>query len=120
MATREEFLRQVWNDVINGPMKGTWIRNRIAASKKEPNGAFADAGSALERITAKGVVDRDLSLIVRAEIYEAVFSLLYMLDDPGVDGGNLGVGESGIVEKFSDFGIGVPGWHFALHDCFAD
>jgi hypothetical protein len=67
MATREEFLRQVWNDVINSPMKSTWIRNRIAASEKELNGPFADAGGALERITAKGVADRDLSLIIRAK-----------------------------------------------------
>jgi hypothetical protein len=89
VPNREGFLRMVWNDVINGPMKGIWIRNRIAASKKEPNGAFADAGGALERITAKGIADRDLSLVVRAEIYKAVFSLLYMLDDPGVDDGNV-------------------------------
>ena len=109
MPTREEFLRQVWNDVINGPMRGAWIPNRIAAWKKEPDGAFADAGAALERITAKGVADRDLSLVLRAQIYEAVFSLLYMLNDPGVDGGNVFMLQDSLLSADPSTKEGRPG-----------
>jgi hypothetical protein len=89
MATREEFLRQVWDDVINGPMTGAWIDNTIAAAKKDSTAPFADAGAALERLVAAGADRRDLSLASRFAIYEAVFSLLYMLDDPGVDDGDV-------------------------------
>jgi hypothetical protein len=46
---------------------------------------FAEVGSALKRLLAKGVDRRDLCVIARFANYEAVFSLLYMLDDPGVD-----------------------------------
>ena len=89
MPTREEFLRRVWNEVINAPMKGSWIENTIAASKKNPNAPFADTGAALERILAKGIDRRDLSLSVRQAIYDAVFTLFYMLGDPGVDDDNV-------------------------------
>jgi hypothetical protein len=109
MPTREQFLRLVWDDVINGPMRGSWIQNRITASKKEPGGAFADAGAALERVMAKGVADRDLSLIVRAGIYEAVFSLLYMLDDPGVDGGNVFMLQESLLSADPSTKEGRPG-----------
>jgi hypothetical protein len=89
MPTREEFLRQVWDDVINGPMTGAWIDTTIAAAKKDSKAPFADAGAALERIVAAGADRRDISLAARWAIYEAVFALLYMLDDPGVDDGNV-------------------------------
>jgi hypothetical protein len=89
MATRDDFLRLVWDEIINGPMTGPWIDNSIAMSRLDPQASFADAGDALARLVANGADRRDLSLAVRFAIYEAVFSLLYMLDDPGVDGGDV-------------------------------
>jgi hypothetical protein len=89
MSTREEFLRVVWDEVINSPMSGAWIDNTIAASKRDARAPFADIGPALERLLAAGANRRDLCLAARWAVYEAVFSLLYMLDDPGVDGGNV-------------------------------
>jgi hypothetical protein len=89
MPSREEFLRIVWDEVINPPMTGVWIDNAIAASKKDGNAPFADVGAALERILANGIDRRDLSLVARSAIYNAVFSLFYMLDDPGVDDGDV-------------------------------
>jgi hypothetical protein len=86
MATREEFLRLLWDDTINGSISDAWIDNTIAASKKDPNAPFADAGPALERLLAKGPDRRDLYLAGRSAVYEAVFSLLYALGDPGIDG----------------------------------
>jgi len=89
MPTREEFLRLVWDEVINPAMTGVWIDNTIAAAKKDPNAPFADVGAALERLLGKGADRRDICLAARWAIYEAVFSLLYMLDDPGVDDGDV-------------------------------
>lgn len=89
MGTRNELLRAIWDDVINGPMSGTWIDNTIAEAQSHPNGSFADAGEALQRVIAFGVNRRDLNLAVRLAVYEAVFSVLYMLDDPGVEDGNV-------------------------------
>lgn len=89
MPTHEEFLRLVWDEVINAPMTGAWIDNTIDASKKDAEAPFADAGAALQRLLAKGADRRDLSLAARFAIYEAVFSLLYMLDDPGVEDGDV-------------------------------
>jgi hypothetical protein len=40
--------------------------------------------------------------------------------DPGVDGGDVGVAEAGIVEELAYLGIGVPGRHLALYDRFAN
>jgi hypothetical protein len=86
MATREEFLAQIWDNVINSSMAGHWIDNVIAAAEKDPDSPFADLGPALQRLLAAGADRRDLSLISRFAAYEAVFEILYMLDDPGVDG----------------------------------
>jgi hypothetical protein len=86
MPTREEFLRLVWQDVINAPLTGSWIDNTIESSKRNPKGPFADAGLALEKLLAAGANRRDVNLVTRATIYETVFTLLYMLGDPGVDG----------------------------------
>lgn len=85
MPSREEFLTQVWNDVINAPMSGKWIDASIAAAERQPNAPFADVGPAMTRLLDSGANRRDLSLLVRAARYEAVFQTLYMLDDPGVD-----------------------------------
>lgn len=85
MATREDFLKQAWAEIINSPMQEYWIDNVIRESEKHPDAPFADLGPALKRLIAQGVSRRDLSLISRFASYEAVFQTLYMLGDPGVD-----------------------------------
>ncbi len=85
MATREKFLALTWKDVINAPMSGAWIDNIVASSQSQPDAPFADLGPALKRLLKCGADRRDLSLIARHAAYEAVFQILYMLDDPGVD-----------------------------------
>jgi hypothetical protein len=85
MASRARFLNQLWIAVIDAPMTGTWIDNVIAASERKPDEPFADVGPALKRLLAKGVDRRDLCAIARFSKYEAAFTLLYMLGDPGVD-----------------------------------
>ncbi len=84
MATREEFLDLVWED-INRPMQEHWIENVIRTLDRDPKGPFTEVGSALKRLLALGASRRDLSLIYRLACYEEAFALLYQLDDPGID-----------------------------------
>ena len=85
MASRENFLDLAWKQVINAPMTGLWIDNVVKSSESNPDAPFADLGPALTRLLKSGANRRDLSLIARHSAYEAVFQILYMLDDPGVD-----------------------------------
>ena len=85
MATRAEFLKQVWTEVIGAHMAGRWIDNAIAAADRDPSAPFADLGPALKRLLASGANRRDLCLVARHASYETAFTMLYMLGDPGVD-----------------------------------
>jgi hypothetical protein len=89
MATREDFLRQIWREVINSPMREDWIDSAISESENWPDAPFADQGRALQRLLALGASRTDLSLVSRSAAYEAAFAILYMLGDPGVDDGNI-------------------------------
>jgi hypothetical protein len=85
MASREEFLKSLWRELINPWMSQNWIDNNIAAADRNPNAPFADVGVALKRLLEAGASRRDLSLVARGSAYEAVFGVLYALSDPGVD-----------------------------------
>jgi hypothetical protein len=89
MATREQFLKQMWSEVINPNMQEHWIDNLIRESDKAPNAPFADLGPVLNGLLAAGSERRDLSLIARFAAYEAVFGVLYALSDPGVDNNDI-------------------------------
>jgi hypothetical protein len=88
MPTREVFVRTLWERVINAPRTGAWI-DGLMLNATRPGAAFADAGEALSRLLTAGADRHDLNSVARAAIYEAVFDVLYMLDDPGVDDGNV-------------------------------
>jgi hypothetical protein len=85
MATRDEFLQMLWHDSINSPPNDAWIDRVIQSSEKDRNEPFADAGQALKRLRALGASYEDIGHIMRSASYEAVFGVLYALDDPGVD-----------------------------------
>lgn len=89
MASREQFLRQLWDDVINPSMQERWIDNAVRASGRSPDSPFADVGTVLTRLLAAGAARRDLSVIARFAAYEAVFGTLYALSDPGVEGNDM-------------------------------
>jgi len=94
MATREEFLGLIWEDV-NLLMQEHWIDNVIRESEKHPNAPFADLGPALKRLLACGASKRDLSLVARHAAYEEAFNVLSLLSDPGIeDNGIEGLYES--------------------------
>lgn len=85
VMNREEFLKAIWRDVIEAPMSEAWVDNLISSFKKKPSAPFAELGPVLESMLAKGVSQRELSLVNRFGAYEACFQLLYMFEDPGVD-----------------------------------
>lgn len=89
MPTREEFLRAVWERAIDPWARGSWVDALVAEAQARPDGSFADAGQAVARLLAAGAGRDDLAAVARSVAYEVAFSLLYMLDDPGVDGGDV-------------------------------
>lgn len=85
MASRKEFLNQLWKENINACMQEQWIDNIVSEAERSPNSPFADVGPVLKRLLGLGVTRRELSLIARHSAYEAVFGTLYALSDPGID-----------------------------------
>lgn len=81
--SRTEFLKVLWNDVINEPMTEAWIDYQVNRSAKWPNDPFADTGPLLQKLMKLGVSRRELSLLHRQASYAAVFLTLYKLGDPG-------------------------------------
>ncbi|HVS70908.1 MAG TPA: hypothetical protein VHQ47_06610 [Phycisphaerae bacterium] len=86
MATREEFLRELWSDVINKPLSNDWIDFAMRTAKARADAPFADVGMAVDRLLKLGASREDLSAIARWAGYEAAFSTLFALEDPGVEG----------------------------------
>jgi hypothetical protein len=109
MATRKEFLNQMWNEVINPTMQEHWIDNLIRESEKNQDSPFADVGPALKRLLAAGANRRDLSLIARQAAYEAVFGTLYTLSDPGVDGNDIEMMHESLLSADPSGKEGRPG-----------
>ena len=89
MPTREEFVRAVWERAIDSWAGGSWVDALSADAQSSPGGSFTDAGQALVRLLKAGADRNDLGAVARAVAYEVAFSVLSMLDDPGVDGGEV-------------------------------
>jgi hypothetical protein len=85
MATREELIEYLWQEIINPLEDPARLENITANCKRRPNAAFAAVGPAIERALAAGVSAADICLIYRSATYEAVFGTLYAIGDPGVD-----------------------------------
>ena len=85
MASRDEFLKLIWDDIINPNMSENWIERTIKDAEKDHNEPFADSGVALENLLSLGASKKDICLLSRNAAYEAIFSLLYMLGDPGIE-----------------------------------
>ena len=85
MASREEILKQLWQENINSCMQELWVDTVIRDAERKPDSPFADLGPVLKRLLALGATRRELSLVARHSAYEAVFGTLYTMSDPGVD-----------------------------------
>jgi hypothetical protein len=95
MASRDEFLRHLWQTQLIAYLDESWIDEKLRMSNRFPNAPFADLGPLLTRLLTLGASRRELSLFARAIAYENVFSTLYAFDGhPGVEGNDLALYES--------------------------
>lgn len=85
MATREQLLAHLWQDVIDAVMRDDALDNIVKHCRRDPDGPFGDTGAAIERLLAAGASRADLRVLMRSTAYEAVFGTLYAFDDPGLD-----------------------------------
>ncbi len=83
MATREELVEHLWQEIINPLARPSTLDNIVANCKRNPGSTFSAIGPAIERALAAGVSPEDLCLIYRSATYEAVFGTLYAIGDPG-------------------------------------
>jgi hypothetical protein len=109
MASREEFLKQLWRRNINSCMQEHWIDNAIRDSEQRPDSPFADLGPALKRLIAVGATRRDLSLVARASAYDAVFGTLYALTDPGIEDNDVAMLHESLLSADPSGKEGRPG-----------
>ena len=78
------FLRQAWRSIVPDA-DPAWIAAEMAAARPDPSAPYAGVGRALERLKGAGANDRDLTDLVRGKQAELLFSLCYLLEDPGID-----------------------------------
>jgi hypothetical protein len=76
------FLREAWRSVV-APGDVSWIDRTIENAKQRPGDPCADIGPALERLLKSGADRNDILEVVRVMQYELLFSLCYLLEDPG-------------------------------------
>jgi hypothetical protein len=77
------FLRQAWRSIV-ADEDDAWIASDMSAAAREPNAPYAGVGHALQRLKDAGASDTDLTDLVRGKQAELLFSLCYLLEDPGV------------------------------------
>jgi len=81
-VARYVFLREAWKRVVP-PDDTSWIEGMIASAKPQPSDPGAGAGPALARLLAVGANRDDIHEVVRVMQYELLFSLCYLMEDPG-------------------------------------
>ena len=81
---RSLFLRRVWREMNGwGANIGSMDELIHAEGERSPEGYFAKASKAIERMRAAGVSLEDVSCIAKMAAYEAMFSLIQVIDDGG-------------------------------------
>jgi len=76
------FLRQAWRHVV-AEGRSDWIARSIDRAATHPDEPYAGVGHALRKIRALGASDQDITDLVRGMQAELLFSLCYLLEDPG-------------------------------------
>jgi hypothetical protein len=79
---RYVFLRGAWENIV-ASRATDWLAADPGREGTEDD-VFRRGGQALERLLAAGAAPEDLTAVVRWMQFEAVFGVLYLLDDPGV------------------------------------
>jgi len=101
------FLRQAWKQVVQDGDDG-WIGRYIEAHKQDPRGPYADVGRVLHACVDKGIAPADLTALARGLQAELLFSLCYMLDDPGTPEPELQDLQWGLFEVDEDGNPALP------------
>lgn len=76
------FLREAWKRVIS-ESDHSWMDAEIARAENNPREPTTGVGLALKTLFSNGCDRQDISDLVRGMQYELLFSLCYLLDDPG-------------------------------------
>jgi len=76
------FLRQAWRIVI-AENDSSWIQSQIDYSRERPNAPCSGIGVGLQNLLSCGADPRDITDVVRGMQYALLFSLCYLMDDPG-------------------------------------
>jgi hypothetical protein len=77
------FLRGLWDRAINRWIDSpkNWIEQHIARSLKAPNGYFAEAGAAMDRLVKLGASPEDLGQVARYIAYSTAFDVVHRVDE---------------------------------------
>jgi hypothetical protein len=76
------FLKQAWSKVID-ENDNSWIDREVESFRKDPDASYSGAGRALSAIIETGAHRQDITDLVRGMQADLLFSLCYLLDDPG-------------------------------------
>jgi hypothetical protein len=76
------FLREAWKGVVS-PDDPAWIDKTIENARARPSDPGAGIGPALERLLSVGADREDIHEVVRVMQSELLFSLCYLLGNPG-------------------------------------
>ena len=76
------FLRQAWRQVVSED-DSTWIDTSIERAQKHPDEPYAGIGHALSKLRVRGATNEEITDVVRGMQAELLFSLCYLLGDPG-------------------------------------
>jgi len=76
------FLRQAWRQIVSEG-DSTWIDISIDRAQGRPDEPYAGVGHALRKLRARGATNEEITDVVRGMQAELLFSLCYLLSDPG-------------------------------------
>jgi hypothetical protein len=76
------FLRQAWQHIVKESDPG-WIESSIQRARTHPAEPYAGVGHALLKLRARGATHEEITDVVRGMQAELLFSLCYLLEDPG-------------------------------------
>ena len=94
-------LRRLWREMdMWRDDADTLLKHVLAEAERNPDGYFADAGRAIQKMLAAGIEIEDIARVARMAAYEAMFSLVQVIDDGGDP----------------DSGDDLPGWALAEID----
>lgn len=76
------FLRQAWRQIVQED-DSSWIDASIDRARSHPEEPYAGVGHALGKLRARGATKEGLTDVVRGMQAQLLFSICYLLEDPG-------------------------------------